>query len=82
MAKHTLKILQCEHRKIFSVCLTIFHYYARKGLKRYVQDYLTYFHIRDILGPTFYQSSQGHINQTLYETYAKIYILKGREKEI
>ena len=30
MAKHTLKILRCEHRKIFKVCLAILHY-ARKG---------------------------------------------------
>ena len=32
MAKHTLKILRCEHRKIFKVCLTIFQHYEIKGL--------------------------------------------------
>ena len=26
MAKHTLKILRCEHRKIFKVCLAILQY--------------------------------------------------------
>ena len=31
MAKHTLKILRCEHRKIFKVCLAIFQYYDIKG---------------------------------------------------
>ena len=31
MAKHTLKILRCEHRKIFKVCLAIFQRYAIKG---------------------------------------------------
>ena len=30
MAKHTLKILRCEHRKIFKVCLAIFQHYAIK----------------------------------------------------
>ena len=35
MAKHTLKILRCEHRKIFKVCLAIFQHYAIKG---YVKD--------------------------------------------
>ena len=33
MAKHTLKILRCEHRKIFKVCLAIFQHYAIKGYK-------------------------------------------------
>ena len=28
MAKHTLKIVRCEHRKIFKVCLTILQHYA------------------------------------------------------
>ena len=28
MAKHTLKILRCEHRKIFKVCLAILQHYA------------------------------------------------------
>ena len=32
MAKHTLKILRCEHRKIFKVCLAIFQHYEIKGL--------------------------------------------------
>ena len=27
MAKHTLKILRCEHRKIFKVSLAIFQHY-------------------------------------------------------
>ena len=27
MAKHTLKILRCEHRKILKVCLAIFQDY-------------------------------------------------------
>ena len=31
MAKHTLKILRCEHRKIFKVCLAIFQHYEKKG---------------------------------------------------
>ena len=31
MAKHTLKILRCEHRKNFKVCLAIFPHYAIKG---------------------------------------------------
>ena len=31
MAKHTLKILRCKHRKIFKVCLAIFQHYAIKG---------------------------------------------------
>ena len=31
MAKHTLKILRCEHRKIFQVCLAILQRYAWKG---------------------------------------------------
>ena len=33
MAKHTLKILPCSHRKIFKVCLTILRNYAVKGLR-------------------------------------------------
>ena len=33
MAKHTLKILRCEHRKIFEVCLAIFQHYE-KGLNK------------------------------------------------
>ena len=32
MAKHTFKILWCEHQKVFKVCLAIFQHYARKGL--------------------------------------------------
>ena len=31
MVKHTLKILWCEHRKIFEVCLAIFQHYEWKG---------------------------------------------------
>ena len=31
MAKHTLKVLWCEGRKIFKISLTIFHYYILKG---------------------------------------------------
>ena len=31
MAKHTLKILWCEHRNVFKVCLAILQHYARKG---------------------------------------------------
>ena len=34
MTKHTLKILGCEHRKIFKVCLTILQHYAWKGWLR------------------------------------------------
>ena len=37
MAKHTLKILRCKHRKIFKVCLAIFQHYAIKG---YLFSYL------------------------------------------
>ena len=33
MVKHTLKILQFEHRKMFKVCLTFFQHYKIKGLK-------------------------------------------------
>ena len=33
MVKHTLKILRCEHRKIFKVCLAIFQHYAITVLK-------------------------------------------------
>ena len=33
MAKHTLKIVRCEHRKIFKVCLAIFQHYEIKGEK-------------------------------------------------
>ena len=28
MAKHTLKILRCSHRKILKVCLAILQHYA------------------------------------------------------
>ena len=28
MVKHTLKILRCEHPKIFKVCLAIFQHYG------------------------------------------------------
>ena len=31
MTKYTLKILWCEHRKIFKVCLAIFQHYAWNG---------------------------------------------------
>ena len=31
MAKHTLKILRCEHRKIIKVCLAILRYYTWRG---------------------------------------------------
>ena len=31
MAKHALKILRCEHRKIFKVCFAIFQHDAWKG---------------------------------------------------
>ena len=31
MAKYTLNVLRCEHRKIFKVCLAILQYYAWKG---------------------------------------------------
>ena len=30
MAKHTLKILRCEHRKTFKVCLAIFQNYEKR----------------------------------------------------
>ena len=40
MAKHTLKILMCEHHKIFQVYLTIFQHYERKGLT-IVQELVT-----------------------------------------
>ena len=33
MAKHTLKILWCSHRKIFKVCLAILQHYAWKAQK-------------------------------------------------
>ena len=33
MAQHTFKILRCEHRKIFKVCLAILQHYAWKGYK-------------------------------------------------
>ena len=36
MAKHTLKILQCSHRKIFKVSLAILQHYAWKGEKQLV----------------------------------------------
>ena len=36
MAKHTFKILRCEHRKIFKVCLAIFQHYEIKGSKENV----------------------------------------------
>ena len=32
MAKHTFKVLRCEHRKIFKVCLAIFQHYEKKEL--------------------------------------------------
>ena len=35
MAKHTAKILRCEHRKNFKVCLAILQHYVLKGLKNY-----------------------------------------------
>ena len=38
MAKHTLKILRCEHRKIFKVCLTIFQHYAIKVKKEFYKN--------------------------------------------
>ena len=28
MVKHSLKVLLCEHRKIFKVCMTTFHHYV------------------------------------------------------
>ena len=31
MTKHTSKILRCEHRKMFKVCLAIFQLYEWKG---------------------------------------------------
>ena len=31
MAKHTLNILQCQHRNIFQKCFIIFQHYAWKG---------------------------------------------------
>ena len=31
MAKHTLKILRCEHRKILKVCLAIMHERVKQG---------------------------------------------------
>ena len=34
MAKHTLKILLCEYRKIFKVCLAILQQHVRKGYTR------------------------------------------------
>ena len=30
MAKHTFKILRCEHRKILKVCFAIFQHYECK----------------------------------------------------
>ena len=33
MAEFTFKILRCENRKIFKVCLAIFQHYKRKGQK-------------------------------------------------
>ena len=31
MVNGTLKILRCEHREIFKVCLVIFQHFARMG---------------------------------------------------
>lgn len=31
MVKDTLKIMWCEYRKIFELCLVIFQYYVRMG---------------------------------------------------
>ena len=49
MAKHTLKILRCSHRKIFKVCLAIFQHDEVKG---YVicnkDDYLCYIMINPL----------------------------------
>ena len=37
--QHTLKILRCEHRKIFKVCLAIFqHYEINKGLNAFMDN--------------------------------------------
>ena len=35
MAKHNLKVLRCEHRKIFKVCLAIFQHYEIKGYTKH-----------------------------------------------
>ena len=41
MVKHTFKFLQCSHRKISKVCLTIFqHYEWREGLNNLFFDNL------------------------------------------
>ena len=37
MAKHTLKILRREHRKIFKVCLAIFQHYEIFRCHLYIQ---------------------------------------------
>ena len=34
MAKHTFKILRCEHHKISKACLTIFRHYACKSFTK------------------------------------------------
>ena len=37
MVKHTLENLRCSHRKIFKICLGIFHHYAWKGWQAFFQ---------------------------------------------
>ena len=39
MAKHTLKILRCSHRKIMKVSCAIFQRYETKGYVRKGYDY-------------------------------------------
>ena len=36
MAKHTLKILRCEHHKIFKVCLAIYNIMYERVKQLYV----------------------------------------------
>ena len=46
MAKHTLKILRCEHRNVIKVCLDILQHYACKG---YAPTRFKWQNITDIL---------------------------------
>ena len=45
MAKHSLKILRCEHRKNFKVCLAILQHYAWKGKYNFVFHFVSYLQV-------------------------------------
>ena len=36
MAKHTLKILRCEHHKVFKVCLAIFQHHELERNQKFI----------------------------------------------